>query len=307
MAQPPSLTRYAWLSIAAALLTMALKAAAYLVTGSVGLLSDALESIVNLVAAVVTLFALRVAASPPDDEHPFGHEKAEYISSAIEAAMILVAALAILVSCTYRLLWPQPLQTLALGLVTSAVATVVNLGAARVLLRIGRRRASIALEADGHHLMTDVWTSVAVIIAVGLVALTGWEWLDPLIGIAVALNITRVGWRLLKRSGTGLLDRAVSPGQRAALAAVLTRYRDAHGIEWHALRTREAGARSFVDVHVLVPGAWTVQRGHDLCEAIERELRETGPKTTVLVHLEPLEDQRSFVDQGLDRHDDPPA
>ncbi len=301
MLERAALTRYAWLSIAAALVTMALKTGAYLLSGSVGLLSDALESTVNLAAAVVTLVALRVAMAPADDEHQFGHGKAELVSSAVEAMMILVAAIAILVSAVHRLIWPQPLEAVGLGLAVCAVAAAVNLAVGRVLLSAGARAPSIALEADGRHLMTDVWTSAAVIVGVGLVGLTGWQWLDPLVAIGVAVQIMVVGTRLLRRAGTGLLDRAVPPQRRAMLESVLNRFVATDGIQWHAMRTWESGPRSFVTLHVLVPGDWTVQSGHDLCEHIESALRATAPLTTVLVHLEPLDDARSFADQGLDR------
>lgn len=301
MGQGLDLGRYAWLSIGAALVTIALKSAAYFATGSVGLLSDAAESLVNLVAAIVTLVALRVAAAPADVEHPFGHERAEYISSGIEGLLIVIAAMAIVVAAVRRLIVPAPLELLELGMLAAGAATLVNLVVAQVLLRVGRKHSSIALEADAQHLMTDVWTSVGVVIGVGIVALGGWTWLDPVIAIGVALNILRVGTRLLVQSGTGLLGRAVSTDRHAAIEAVLERYVASSGIGWHALRTWAAGARSFVTLHVLVPGSWTVQHGHDLCERIEHDLRSLAPKTTVVVHLEPIEDGRSFADLDLDR------
>lgn len=213
----------------------------------------------------------------------------------------MAAAVAIAATAVQRLLSPVSLGPLGVGLIVCTVATLVNLGVARVLFRAGRRHASIALEADAQHLMTDVWTSVAVVLGIGAVAITGWEWLDPLIAIAVALNIVRVAWRLLSRTGTSLLGRAVSPERRTEIEAVLTRYADTSEIGWHALRTWQAGSRSVVTVHVLVPGWWTVQRGHDLCERIEHDLRGLAEKTTVLIHLEPRDDERSFADQGLDR------
>jgi cation diffusion facilitator family transporter len=295
------LVRYAWLSIAAAVLTIALKSAAYFATGSVGLLSDAAESLVNLVAAIVALVALRIAAAPPDAEHPFGHERAEYISSAIEGLLIVAAALAIVVAAVRRLIAPVELELLGVGMLMAGAAALVNLVVARVLLRAGRSHVSIALEADAQHLMTDVWTSVAVVAGVGVVALGGWKWLDPLIAIAIALNILRVGGRLLAQSGTVLLGRSVTSERHAALVAVLERYVASHGIGWHALRTWEAGARTFVTLHLLVPGDWSVRRGHDLCERIEHDLRSLAPKTTVVMHLEPIDDGRSFADLGLDR------
>lgn len=297
----PDLTRYAWLSVAAALLTIALKTTAYMLTGSVGLLSDALESLVNLVAAGVLLVVLRIAAAPPDTGHEFGHTKAEYFSSGLEGALIFVAAAAIVASAVPRLLSPAPLEAVGLGLGVSAAASVVNLFVALRLRAAARKHHSISLEADARHLMTDVWTSAGVIVGVGLVALTGWERLDPIIALAVAVHILWTGWRLIHRSATGLLDAAVPAAERAALLEILARYERTEGMRWHALRTRQAGVRRFVTVHVLVPGAWTVQRGHDLCERLEHDLAATRPMTSVFTHLEPVEDERSFADQGLDR------
>lgn len=301
MADGKGLLRYAWLSVAAAITTIGLKAAAWWWTGSVGLLSDALESGVNLVAALVALQAVRLSQSPADARHEFGHEKIEYFSSGLEGGLVLAAAIAIVVAAVERLIHPAPVEGLGLGLVISALAAGVNLAVARVLLRVGRTRGSIALEADGHHLMSDVWTSLGVIGGVGLVAVTGIERLDPLVAIAVALAIARMGVRLVSHAISGLLDVAVVPEERAALVAVLDRHVGEHGAQWHALRTRQAAARRFVSVHILVPGAWSVQRGHDLCEVIEAELAAVRPPTTVFTHLEPLEDPASFADQELDR------
>ena len=293
--------RYAGLSIAAAIITIALKSGAYALTDSVGLLSDALESGVNLVAAALLLVVLRIAASPPDAEHEFGHGKAEYFASGVEGVLIFVAAAAIVASAIPRMLHPVPLQSIGIGLLVSAVASAVNLVVARRLKVAARVHHSIALEADAHHLMTDVWTSVGVIAGVGLVALTGWERCDPLVALAVAIHILWMGARLIRRSIMGLLDTAVPTAERDELERILARYRRDEGIEWHALRTRVAGMRRFVTLHVLVPGAWSVQRGHALCERLEGELAATRPGTTVLTHLEPLEDAASFADQGLDR------
>ncbi len=295
-----SLTRFAWLSIGAAVVTIALKSAAYVLTGSVGLLSDALESGVNLVAAVIALFALRAASTPPDDEHAFGRSKAEYFSSGAEGALILVAAVAILIPSVARIRHPQPIEAVGFGLVVSSIASVVNLVVAGVLLRAGRAHRSITLEADGHHLMTDVWTSVGVVAGVGLVALTGIQRLDPIVAIVVALNIVRIGWQLVLRSGLGLLDGALPKDERDAAEAILTGF-VSRELQWHALKTRQAGARRFIEVHILVPGAWTVQQGHDTLERIEDALRKRFPMTTVTTHLEPLEDQRAWNDEGLDR------
>ena len=302
MAYRSSLVRYAWLSIVVACLIICLKAFAYWVTGSVSLLSDALESLVNLVAACFALFALTVAARPADADHPYGHEKAEYFSSGLEGGMILLAALAIAVAAVDRLLHPQALQQVGLGLVVSLIATLINFGVARILLTAGRRHDSIALEADAHHLMTDVWTSVGVLIGVGAAGVTGWLWLDPVVAILVAVHIVWTGIALIRRSALGLMDTALPDDEQAVVRELLDRYR-ADGIDYHALRTRRAGSRRFVDVHVLVPGAWSVQQGHDLLERIEAQIRERLRNATVFTHLEPIEDPVSWRDTELDRAD----
>lgn len=299
-----ALTAFAWLSIAAATLIICLKSIAYWLTGSVSLLSDAMESLVNLVAASAALVALNVAARPADDDHQYGHEKAEYFSSAFEGGMIFVAALAIAATAIERLLHPQPLEDLGTGLIISAIATAVNFVVARILLGAGRRHDSIALEADAHHLMTDVWTSIGVLIGVGAVAATGWQWLDPAVALAVAANILRTGYALIRRSALGLMDTALPPDEQRVLADILERYRS-EGVQYHALRTRRAGPRRFIDFHVLVPGAWTVQQGHDLLERIEADIRARLAKTTILTHLEPVEDAASWCDSALDRTSEP--
>ncbi|MGD2062273.1 MAG: cation diffusion facilitator family transporter [Nitrospirota bacterium] len=296
----PSLVRYAWLSIGAALVTIALKTGAYWLTDSVGLLSDALESLVNLVAAIVALAALTVAARPADEDHAFGHDKAEYFSSGLEGGLILLAAFAIAVTALDRLLHPRPLVHVGLGLGVSLIASLINLGTALVLFAAGRRHHSITLEADAHHLMTDVWTSVGVLVGVGAVRLTGWGWLDPAVALAVAANIVRMGIRLVRRSFRGLMDVALPAEERAVIKEVLDRYRR-EGVDYHAFRTRRAAARRFVSVHVLVPGAWTVQQGHDLLERIEADVCALLPHTTISTHLEPREDPASWHDVGLDR------
>ena len=300
MASRRSLTRFAWLSIGAAVVTIALKAGAYTVTGSVGLLSDALESLVNLVAAIVALAALSIAVREPHEEHPFGHEKIEYFASGTEGGLILVAAVSIIVTALERLLHPVALVEVGWGLAISVVASLVNLGVALRLRRAGQTYGSITLEADAQHLLTDVWTSAGVLVGVGLVALTGWLWLDPLAAFAVAANIIWAGFQLLRRSAQGLLDAAIPASERSVVQDVLERYR-LQGMQWHALRTRQAGRRRFVSVQILVPGDWTVQRGHDLLESIERDVRAALPTTTTFTHLEPIEDPRSHEDIGLDR------
>jgi cation diffusion facilitator family transporter len=296
----PTLTRYAWLSIAAAIVTIGLKAVAYWLTGSVGLLSDALESFVNLAAACVALVALGIAARPPDEEHAYGHDKAEYFSGGLEGALILVAAVSIAVTAIPRLINPQPLEELGLGMLLSLSASLVNLGVALVLLRAGRRYDSIALEADAQHLLTDVWTSAAVLAGLGLVAQTGWLWLDPVLALLVAGRILWTGFGLVRRSILGLMDTALPADERAAVQAILARYGQ-EGIRFHALRTRQAAARRFVSVHVLVPGEWTVQRGHDLLERLEEEVRAALANVVVFTHLEPLEDPASWADERIVR------
>jgi cation diffusion facilitator family transporter len=292
--------RFAWLSVLAATVTIGLKALAWRLTGSVGLLSDAMESLVNLAAAIVALGMLHVAAWPADEEHAYGYSKAEYFASGFEGALIFLAAAAIVWSAIERLLVPAPLQALGSGLALSVAASAVNLFVGLLLVRAGKRHGSIALEADGQHLLTDVWTSGGVVAGLLAVLLTGWYWLDPVIAIGVALNILWTGYRLLKRSALGLMDQALPPAQRAAIADVLERYR-AQGLQFHALRTRQAAGRGFVSVHVLVPGTWTVQRGHDLLEEIEKDVRGAIPDISVFTHLEPVEDPASLLDGGLDR------
>jgi cation diffusion facilitator family transporter len=295
-----TLARFAWLSIATALATITIKTLAWWLTGSVGLLSDAVESLVNLAAAVVALTMLQVAARPPDEEHAYGYSKAEYFASGFEGALIFLAAVAIVWAAVQRLLAPATLEELGVGLALSLGASLLNLAVGLLLIRAGKWHNSIALEADGRHLLTDVWTSAGVIVGLLAVMLTGWWRLDPLIAIGVAINILWTGFLLIKRSALGLLDQALPAPERDAISAVLERYR-AQGLQFHALRTRQAAGRGFMSVHVLVPGAWTVQRGHDLLEEIEGEVRKVVPHLTVFTHLEPIEDPASLLDRGLDR------
>ncbi len=297
---PATLMRYAWLSIAAALVTILLKGVAWWITGSVGLLSDALESFVNLAGALMALAMLSLAAQPADENHAYGHGKAEYFSSAFEGFLIAVAAVLIAWQAVARLIAPQPLEAVGVGLAVSVVASAVNLLTARTLMGVGRRYRSITLEADAQHLMTDVITSIGVIVGVGLVWLTGWLWLDPVIALAVAVNILWTGWQLMRRSTAGLMDVALPEHERSAIDAVLERYRT-QGLEFHALRTRQAGTRAFVTLHVLVPGDWTVQKGHDWSERIEGDIRGAVPHANVTTHLEPQEDPLSHADALLDR------
>lgn len=297
---PPSLTRYAWLSIGAAIATILLKGIAWKMTGSVGLLSDAIESFVNLAGAMMALWMLTLAALPADDDHAHGHSKAEYFSSAFEGLLILLAALSIGYTAIERLLNPQPLEAVWVGLIVSVVASIINFATARILLSAGRQHNSITLEADAHHLLTDVWTSVGVIVGVALVSLTGWLWLDPAIALLVALNIVWTGYQLMHRSAAGLMDVSLPTEKLEKIESLLDAYR-AQGLDFHALRTRQAGGRAFMTLHVLVPGHWTVQYGHDWAERIEHDIHTALPFTHITTHVEPIEDPASMNDQGLDR------
>lgn len=286
---PTSLTRYAWLSIAAAISTILLKGVAWQLTGSVGLLSDAIESFVNLAGALMALWMLTLAAQPADAAHPHGHGKAEYFSSAFEGFLIVLAAISIGYAAILRLLEPQPLEAVGIGLVVSVVASIINFATAGVLMRVGKKHNSITLEADAHHLMTDVWTSVGVIVGVGLVAWSGWLWLDPVIALLVAANIVWIGYQLMRRSADGLMDRAVPAEDLQKIERLLADYRQ-KGLEFHALRTRQAGSRAFVTLHVLVPGHWSVQEGHDWAGRIEADIRKALEHADVTTHLEPIGD-----------------
>lgn len=294
-----SLTRWAWLSIAAAVVTIGMKAVAYLLTGSVGLLSDALESVVNLVAAILALIAIAAAAKPADERHHFGHGKAEYLSAGAEGVMILVAAALIVYAAVDRLISPQPLEDLGIGLAITLGATVVNGAVGVIILRQGRRHRSMALVADGKHLLTDVYTSIGVIVGIALVALTGWLPLDSIVALGVGANILWTGVILVRNAGRGLLDHALPQEETARVLGVLrnfvARY-PAGELEFHGLQTRESGRDQFVSVHVLVPGSWSVSRAHDLVEEVEAAITSELPHAQVHTHLEPREDPRSHED-----------
>lgn len=300
------LTRFAWLSIAAAIVTIALKTIAYLLTGSVGLLSDALESIVNLVGAIVALVMLTIAARPADEDHAYGHGKAEYFSSGVEGTLILIAAVSIGVAAGQRLMSPKPLEQIGMGLIVSVAASLVNLSVALILLKAGKRHSSVTLKANAHHLLTDVWTSAGVLIGVGAVALTGWQRLDPVVAFIVAGNIVWSGVRIVRESMLGLMDTALPAEELETVQKVLDPYIH-DGVECHAIRTRRAGARRFVSLHVLVPGMWTVERGHHLLECIEADIRNALPNINVFTHLESLHDPASYEDVDLDRCERNPA
>jgi cation diffusion facilitator family transporter len=301
MKERASLTKFAWLSIGAALATIALKTGAYFLTGSIGLLSDAIESFVNLAGAGMALGMLTIAARPADEDHVYGHSKAEYFASVTEGILILGAAIGIMFTAIQRLIDPRPLEQLGVGLGVSAAASLINFVIARILLNAGRGRQSITLEADAHHLMTDVWTSVGVIGGVALAGFTGWNILDPLVAIAVALNIVWTGVQLVRRSVSGLMDEALPESDQQKIRDVMAKYRE-RGADFHALRTRQAAARRFMSVHILVPGEWTVHDAHHIAEDFESDVRAAlGGVVTVFTHLEPAEDELSMEDMNLDR------
>ncbi|MCS5705319.1 cation diffusion facilitator family transporter [Synechococcus sp. FGCU-3] len=289
---------YMLLSLAAAVATIVLKTWAWRLTGSVGLLSDAMESGVNLVAAIGAFWALSLAAKPADRSHHYGHFKAEYFSSGLESVLIVVAALAIIHTAIDRLQQPQPLEQVGLGLAISLVATLLNGLVAWVLFKAARRFDSITLRTDAHHLLTDVWTSGGVVLGIGLVKLTGLTILDPLIAIGVALNIVIIGWKLFHETASGLLDRSLPEQEQQVVENLLASF-ETDDIRFHALRTRVAGSRRFVSFHVLVPGHWSVRAGHDLCEQLEHQIAAALTRTDVLTHLEPIEDPKSWDDQGF--------
>lgn len=287
---------YMLLAIGAAVATIALKTAAWKLTGSVGLLSDAMESGVNLVAAIGAYWALTLTSKPANRKHHYGFFKAEYFSSGLESVLILVAALAIIYAAAGRLQQPEPLEQLGIGLGLSFMATALNALVALILMKASRRFHSITLRADAQHLLTDVWTSFGVVLGIGLVKVTGLTIFDPLIAIAVAVNILFIGWKLLHETASGLLDRSLPDEEQAMLESLLASH-ESEEIGFHALRTRVAGSRRFIAFHVMVPGRWTVQAGHDLCEQLELEIVTALDRVHVLTHLEPIEDQKSLDDQ----------
>jgi cation diffusion facilitator family transporter len=295
-----SLTKFAWLSIFTAIATISLKSIAYFLTGSVGLLSDALESLVNLAAAVIALSMLTIAEQPPDEQHKYGHSKAEYFASILEGLFIFIAAVVIIVSAVNRIIHPKIIEQAFLGLGISIIASVINFIVSKKLLKVGKKHHSITLEADGHHLMTDVITSVGVIVAVFLVAVTGWQVLDPIVAILVAFNIIFTGSSLIKRSILGLLDSSIPKQELDIVNSILKSY-ERKGLKFHGLRTRQSAQRRFIDFHVLTPGDWSVRKGHDVLEDIEKEIRDSIDKVTISTHLEPVEDPRSHEDISIER------
>lgn len=292
------LTRFAWLSITAAIATISIKSGAYLITDSVGLLSDAMESCINLAGALMALTMLKIAIRPADADHPSGHHKAEYFSSGVEGILIIIAAVAIIFTSAQRLLDPKPLEQIGLGLMLSVGASIINLAVALILLKAGKQYHSITLEADARHLLTDVWTSAGVLVGIGAVALTGMERLDPIVAILVACNIIWSGYGIMRKTVEGLMDSALSAEDLQRIDHVLEPYK-ARGIQFHAIITRQAGVRQFVSFHVLVPGAWTVHQGHELLENIESDLHHALPNIMVTTHLESLDDPASWDDIKL--------
>ena len=293
-----ALTRFAWLSIAAAVATIVLKAVAYLVTGSVGLLSDALESIVNLAGALMALAMLSVAAQPADEDHTYGHSKAEYFSSGAEGFLIVVAALGIAITAVQRLINPQPIEQIGTGMLVSFAASAINLVVALVLRQQGKKHNSITLQANSAHLLTDVWTSVGVLAGVGLVAITGWQRLDPVIALVVAGNIIWAGYQILRESVHGLMDSSIPADELAMVNGVLNAYLHT-GVQYHELRTRRSGAERFISFHLLAPGDWSVHKGHALADEIEHGIRAVLPGCTIFSHLESLEDPASWEEGTL--------
>jgi cation diffusion facilitator family transporter len=295
MTAPVPLTRYAWISVGAAALVFALKLTAWRMTGSVGLLSDALETLTNLAGALMALLMLRLAAQPPDDGHAYGHGKAEYFSSGFEGLLIFGAAAAIAFEAVPRLWAPQPVQQAYAGVAVASGAAVINLVVARLLMRVGRRHRSVTLQADARHLMADVWTTAGVVVGVVAVVLSGRLWLDPLVALAVAAHVLSEGFALMRSAAAGLMDVAWPASEQELLREVLNEFRG-EGADFHAVRTRSAAARRFVTMHVLVPGSWTVQQGHDLVERIEQRLAERLHGVSAEMHVEPAEDPRSYND-----------
>ena len=290
-----SLAPIVWISIVASILTISIKSAAYWITGSVGFLSDAMESLINLAAGIVAFTMLTIAARPPDKEHPFGHDKAEYFSSFIEGLLINIAGIGIVYTAINRIYHPRPLEELGIGMALSVLATVINLVTSRILLHYGRKHSSISLEADARHLMTDVWTTVGIITGIALVNFTGWQLLDPLMAIAVAISIFYTGTKLVIRSTDGLMDTKLSEKELIAVKEILNRYKD-QGIDYHALYTRQASSKRFITFHLLFPGEFSIHRAHEITKNIENEINAKFPYSSVFIHIEPLGDPDAYDD-----------
>lgn len=291
-------TRMLWASVGVALITIGLKTGAWWLTDSVGLLADALESLVNLAGAVFGLMMVTVAARPADDNHPYGHHKAEYFSSGFEGILILMAALAIIWFAVHRLFEPQPVQALGWGVALSVGSSVLNGLLAWLMFRAARQHRSMALEADARHLVTDVWTTAGVVVGLVLVGLTGWLWLDAVVAIAVALNILREGWRLIWRSSQGLMDEALEPEVLANIQRVLdgfvAQHTGAERIRFDHLYTRKAGQRRYADVHLHMPAHWTLGRAANLRGQLERALMREVPGLRATIELLPSDVEAHF-------------
>jgi cation diffusion facilitator family transporter len=286
---------FIWISIAASVATIVLKSWAYVITGSIGLFSDAIESFINLAAGIMALIMLYISAAPPDRKHPFGHNKAEYFSSVTEGILILIAAIAIGVAAIERLLVPQPIGELGTGLLISAAASMINLVVGMILVAGGKKYRSIILEADGKHLLTDVWTTAGVLVALMLVNVTGWIILDPIIAIIVAMNIVYTGIKLIIRSVSGLMDSSLSDEDETRIRSILDTY-GSNGLKYHSLYTRMAASKNFIYLHLLMPGDWPIDRGHEMTKAVEHKIHAQIENSEIFIHMEPLDDPDSFDD-----------
>lgn len=288
MSEQKLLERFMWLSIAASAFVIALKIVAAVVTGSVGFFSDAVESLINLIAACVGLWAIKLAAKPADDNHNFGHARAEYLSAQVEGFLILVASVVIIIAAIGRIIEPQPLEQLGIGLAFSVVATVINAAVGFVLIRAGKKYRSTALDADGRHLITDLWTTVGVIVGMALVWLTGWEILDPIVALVVGANILFTGYSLLRGAILGLLSETLPEEEVATLKGFLADYSAANGVEFTSVRTTSAGRQRYVDLVMQVPGAWTVDRSHDHADVVEEGIAAALGDAETVINVEPL-------------------
>lgn len=287
-----SLSYFAWLSIGAAILTISLKTAAFLLTGSVGLLSDALESVINLVAAIVALIVIKISQKPPDEDHAYGHFKAEYFSSIIEGILIFLAAVSIGYAAIGRLIHPQPIEQAFFGILISALAAAINLVVGIKLLKAGKKHSSIVLEADAHHLFTDVWTSGGVILGVIVVAITQINIFDPIVAFLVAANIVYTGYILIKRSTLGFMDTAIDRKDVSIIKQILDKY-SSKDVKFHSLRTRQAATKKFMSIHALVPEKWSMQKSHQLVKNMEEEIEQNVQNITVLTRLETIENSKT--------------
>jgi len=288
-----SLIAYTYLSISTALVTISLKLIAYFLTQSVGLLSDAIESLVNLMAAIIAFLAIRLAEKPADKKHPYGHSKAEYFSSVAEGIFIFLAALAIIFSAINRMIYPKMIEQVSIGLLISSAATLINFLVGKKLISVGQKYQSITLEADGHHLLTDVWTSAGVITAIFLVDKTKILILDPLVAILVALNILLTGSNLIRRSLSGFMDEALDKNDLSKIDKIFQKYQK-KGLIFHAIKSRQSGQKKFLSFHALFPKSYSIKKAHDLVDKIEKELKRKVFNLQIESHLEPKNDKKSF-------------